>query len=152
MAIQKTSTFVGFSSVCQLVICQNSMVQVFPFGWNEVKKLVPLKNILYLCTVKNGYMAETYISKKAAFLVRCSTDKQDYERQIEDLQRVADRFDFTVSEDNIFGENITGKDDTTKKDRLSIIKLRWKSRACLTPEGKQRCPFAPKFDWPSAAK
>ena len=69
-------------------------------------------------------MAETYISKKAAFLVRCSTDKQDYERQIEDLQRVADRFDLTVSEDNIFGEYITGKDDTTKKDRLSIIKLR----------------------------
>ena len=69
-------------------------------------------------------MAETYIPKKAAFLVRCSTDKQDYERQIEDLQRVADRFDFTVSEDNIYGEYITGKDDTTKKDRLSIIRLR----------------------------
>jgi len=69
-------------------------------------------------------MAETYIPKKAAFLVRCSTDKQDYERQIEDLQRVADRFDLTVSDDNIFGEYITGKDDTTKKDRLSIIRLR----------------------------
>ena len=69
-------------------------------------------------------MTETYIPKKAAFLVRCSTDKQDYERQIEDLQHVADRFDLTVSEDNIFGEYITGKDDTTKKDRLSIIKLR----------------------------
>ena len=69
-------------------------------------------------------MSETSISKKAAFLVRCSTDKQDYERQIEDLQRVADRFDFTVSEDNIYGEYITGKDDTTKKDRLSIIRLR----------------------------
>lgn len=69
-------------------------------------------------------MAGTYISKKAAFLVRCSTDKQDYERQIEDLQRVADRFDFNVSEENVFGEYITGKDDTTKKDRLSIIRLR----------------------------
>lgn len=69
-------------------------------------------------------MAETYIPKKAAFLVRCSTNKQDYERQIEDLQHVADRFDLTVSEDNIFGEYITGKDDTTKNDRLSIIKLR----------------------------
>ena len=69
-------------------------------------------------------MAETYIPKKAAFLVRCSTDKQDYERQIEDLQRVADRFDFNVSEENIYGEYITGKDDTTKKDRLSIIRLR----------------------------
>ncbi len=69
-------------------------------------------------------MAESYISKRAAFLVRCSTDKQDYERQIEDLQRVASRFDFTVSEENVFGEYITGKDDTTKKDRLSIIRLR----------------------------
>lgn len=73
---------------------------------------------------KSEDMAETNISKKAAFLVRCSTDKQDYERQIEDLQRVADRFDLFVSEDNIFGEYITGKDDTTKKDRLSIIRLR----------------------------
>lgn len=69
-------------------------------------------------------MAESYISKKAAFLVRCSTDKQDYERQIEDLQLVADRFNLNVSEENIYGEYITGKDDTTKKDRLSIIRLR----------------------------
>jgi hypothetical protein len=29
-----------------------------------------------------------------------------------------------VSEENVFGEYITGKDDTTKKDRLSIIRLR----------------------------
>ena len=69
-------------------------------------------------------MPEIDFHKKAAFLVRCSTDKQDYERQIEDLQRVADRFDFSVSDDNIYGEYITGKDDTTKKDRLSIIRLR----------------------------
>ena len=62
--------------------------------------------------------------KRAAFLVRCSTNKQDYERQIEDLQSVADRFNLFVSEDNIFGEYITGRDDTTKSDRLSIIKLR----------------------------
>ncbi len=62
--------------------------------------------------------------KEAAFLVRCSTDKQDYERQIEDLSIVANRFGFNVSEDNIFGEYITGKDDTTKRDRLSIIQLR----------------------------
>lgn len=62
--------------------------------------------------------------KEAAFLVRCSTDKQDYERQLEDLSIVADRFGFHVSESNIFGEYITGKDDTTKRDRISIIKLR----------------------------
>lgn len=80
--------------------------------------------MLYLCTCKSKDMSETLIPKKAAFLVRCSTDKQDYERQIEDLQRVADRFEFNVSEDNIYGEYITGKDDTTKRDRLSIIRLR----------------------------
>ncbi len=62
--------------------------------------------------------------KEAAFLVRCSTDKQDYERQLEDLTIVANRFGFNVSEENIFGEYITGKDDTTKRDRISIIKLR----------------------------
>jgi len=69
-------------------------------------------------------MASEKKQKRAAFLVRCSTDKQDYERQIEDLQAVADRFNLSVSEDNIFGEYITGRDDTTKTDRISIIKLR----------------------------
>jgi hypothetical protein len=64
------------------------------------------------------------INKKAAFLVRCSTNKQDYERQLEDLQLVADRFFFSVSDENIFGEYVTGRDDTTKRDRISIIKLR----------------------------
>lgn len=62
--------------------------------------------------------------KEAAFLVRCSTDKQDYERQIEDLSIVAERFNFHVDESHIYGEYITGKDDTTKQDRISIIKLR----------------------------
>lgn len=69
-------------------------------------------------------MASERIQKRAAFLVRCSTDKQDYERQVEDLRVVADKFNLSVSEDNIFGEYITGRDDTTKSDRLSIIKLR----------------------------
>lgn len=59
---------------------------------------------------------------KAAFLVRCSTNKQDYERQIRDLQLVADRFRYQVYQ--IYGEHITGRDDTTKRDRLSIIRLR----------------------------
>ena len=63
-------------------------------------------------------------AKRAAFLVRCSTDKQDYERQLEDLRLVAERFCLDVADENIFGEHITGKDDTTKKDRLSIIKCR----------------------------
>lgn len=59
---------------------------------------------------------------KAAFLVRCSTNKQDYERQIRDLQLVAERFRYQVYQ--IYGEHITGRDDTTKRDRLSIIRLR----------------------------
>lgn len=60
--------------------------------------------------------------KKAAFLVRCSTNKQDYDRQVRDLQLVADRFRYSVYE--VYGEHITGKDDTTKRDRLSIIRVR----------------------------
>lgn len=60
--------------------------------------------------------------KKAAFLVRCSTNKQDYDRQVRDLQLVADRFRYSLYE--IYGEHITGKDDTTKRDRLSIIRVR----------------------------
>lgn len=69
-------------------------------------------------------MAEPIFHKEAAFLIRCSTDKQDHERQLDDLHQVADRFGFHVKENNIFGEYITGKDDTTKHDRLSIIKCR----------------------------
>lgn len=60
---------------------------------------------------------------KAAFLIRCSTDKQDYQRQIEDLQEVAERFNFEWSEDLIFGEYITGRDDVTKGNRRSIERL-----------------------------
>ncbi len=60
--------------------------------------------------------------KKAAFLVRCSTNKQDLDRQIQDLQVIADRFGFTLYK--VFGEHITGKDDTTKRDRRSIIESR----------------------------
>lgn len=61
---------------------------------------------------------------KAAFLVRCSTNKQDYNRQLTDLNKVAEIFNFEVDEKNIFGEYITGKDDTTKVDRKSIRRLR----------------------------
>lgn len=61
---------------------------------------------------------------KAAFLVRCSTNKQDYERQIEDLSGVAEGYNFIANDDLIFGEHITGKDDTTKGDRISIKRLK----------------------------
>lgn len=62
--------------------------------------------------------------KVAAFLIRCSTNKQDYQRQIKDLNTVAERFGFVVKPEFIFGQHITGKDDTTKTDRISIIECR----------------------------
>lgn len=61
---------------------------------------------------------------KAAFLIRCSTKKQDYERQVKDLTRLADRLGYTYSSETIYGEHITGKDDASKKDRLSIQHLK----------------------------
>jgi len=61
---------------------------------------------------------------KAAFLVRCSTDKQDYDRQLKDLNKVVEQFNFELDKDNIFGQYVTGRDDTTKGDRESIVKLR----------------------------
>lgn len=69
-------------------------------------------------------MADKSESKIAAFIVRCSTDKQDYQRQVDDLQLVADENGFLVPEELIFGEYITGRDDTTKNDRLSIKRCR----------------------------
>lgn len=63
----------------------------------------------------------------AAILVRCSTNRQDYERQLKDLQRVADNFNYEIPNDLIFGEHITGKDDTTIRDRRSIRNLK---KAC----------------------
>ena len=32
---------------------------------------------------------------RAAFLIRCSTKKQDYERQVNDLTRLAKKFGYT---------------------------------------------------------
>jgi hypothetical protein len=70
-------------------------------------------------------MAKIEHIREAALLVRCSTDKQDYERQLEDLRIISERFGLHVKEpEHIYGEYITGKDDTTKQDRLSIIRLR----------------------------
>ena len=47
---------------------------------------------------------------RAAFLIRCSTKKQDYERQVNDLTRLAKKFGYTSSDNMIFGEHITGKE------------------------------------------
>lgn len=38
---------------------------------------------------------------RAAFLIRCSTKKQDYERQVNDLTRLAKKFGYTSS-DNMY--------------------------------------------------
>ena len=51
---------------------------------------------------------------RAAFLIRCSTKKQDYERQVNDLTRLAKKFGYTSSDNMIFGEHITCKDDASK--------------------------------------
>lgn len=61
---------------------------------------------------------------KAAFLIRCSTKKQDYERQVKDLTRLAKKFGYEYGDSTIYGEHITGKDDATKRDRLSIQHLK----------------------------
>lgn len=62
--------------------------------------------------------------KKAALLLRCSTDSQDYDRQLRDLQPTAENMGYTIEPDLIFGEYITGKDDVRKKDRESIANLK----------------------------
>lgn len=62
--------------------------------------------------------------KKAAFLVRCSTDQQDYQRQIEDLGALAEDMGFSWSQDLVFGEYITGKDDITRGERESVARLK----------------------------
>ena len=62
--------------------------------------------------------------KTAALLLRCSTDAQDYDRQLRDLIPSAQNYGFNVPEEFIFGQYITGKDDVRKKDRESISKLK----------------------------
>jgi DNA invertase Pin-like site-specific DNA recombinase len=61
---------------------------------------------------------------KAAFLIRCSTQVQDYQRQISDLRRICKRNNFTTDESLIYGEYITGKDDCVQGDRNSIILIK----------------------------
>lgn len=61
---------------------------------------------------------------KAAFLIRCSTKKQEHERQVKDLTRLAKKFGYAFDDSIIFGEHITGKDDASKKDRQSIQRLK----------------------------
>lgn len=60
----------------------------------------------------------------AALLLRCSTDSQDYERQLLDLKPCAESMNYTVNDDLIFGEYITGRDNVKAKDRASIANLK----------------------------
>ena len=62
--------------------------------------------------------------KRAALLLRCSTDSQDYDRQQRDLLPTAENMGYTIPEELIFGEYVTGKDDVRKKDRESIANLK----------------------------
>ena len=58
---------------------------------------------------------------KAAYLIRCSTKKQDYERQVRDLNKLVKLWGYEPTPpERIYGEHITGKDDATVRDRASI--------------------------------
>ena len=64
------------------------------------------------------------IMKNAALLLRVSTDIQDIDSQKEALLPVAKSMGYNVSEEWIFGQHITGKDDIRKGERVSIKKLK----------------------------
>lgn len=59
--------------------------------------------------------------KRAALLLRCSTNIQDYNRQKLELEKVANRFKLKVAK--VFGEHVTGKDDIRKGNRKSVDEL-----------------------------
>lgn len=58
---------------------------------------------------------------RAALLLRCSTNIQDYNRQKLELEKVANRLNLNVT--RIFGEHVTGKDDIRKGNRKSVDEL-----------------------------
>ncbi len=62
--------------------------------------------------------------KTAALLLRCSTDSQDYDRQLRDLIPSAEYYGFNVPEEFVFGQYITGKDNVRERDRESIRNLK----------------------------
>lgn len=59
--------------------------------------------------------------KRAALLLRCSTNIQDYNRQKLELEKVASRFKLKVAK--VFGEHVTGKDDIRKQEEAMNIDL-----------------------------
>ena len=61
--------------------------------------------------------------REAALLLRCSTNLQDYNRQKNDLLALADKLGFSVLDEYIFGEYVTGKDDIRKGNRQSVQSL-----------------------------
>lgn len=62
--------------------------------------------------------------KNAALLLRVSTDIQDIDSQKEALLPVAKNMGYYTSDEWIFGQHITGKDDIRKGERESIRKLK----------------------------
>lgn len=62
--------------------------------------------------------------KNAALLLRVSTDIQDIDSQKEALLPVARNMGYNTSDEWIFGQHITGKDDIRKGERESIRKLK----------------------------
>ena len=83
--------------------------------------------------------------KRAALLLRCSTNIQDYNRQKLELEKVASRFKLKVAK--VFGEHVTGKDDIRKGNRKSVDELIdacWKIQCKLPPKTKRFCPLVLK--------
>lgn len=64
----------------------------------------------------------------AALLLRVSTDTQDLESQRNELIPKAQNLGYTVPDDLIFGQHITGRDDIRLGTRESIVNLK---NACL---------------------
>lgn len=62
--------------------------------------------------------------KKAAILVRVSTNIQEYTTQINELKEYSNRLGFYVPDEYVFGEKISGADNPEDKDRLSIENLK----------------------------
>ena len=62
--------------------------------------------------------------KKAAALVRVSTETQTLESQLESLKSVAENFGYQIPDDFVFQEKVSGYDKEYYKDRKSIVELK----------------------------
>lgn len=62
--------------------------------------------------------------KKGALLLRVSTEQQEFESQKNELIPIAEGLGYKISDDLIFGQFITGKDDYRGRERESITALK----------------------------